>query len=238
MSEATNPYLSVLQRRKRNLTKRLNKVEDFEKLSSLDESQNAAVAGKPTIIALLDELDALIEQLTVVSKETPTIAVSNVSNNNTLSEKDVMEIASTLKLATPPPEKKKKMMKESGMQVDTTTTTSTFSTNPNSNSNGASKVLDVTAVAVASKKEVESRVRILIRALHVCTRYAEQSSKVLPIELDYFRDLALGNAVQTGTSFSDNLKNSLRQVGQLIYVSAIPFYVIFFYNNLFFYLIF
>jgi hypothetical protein len=199
--ETDNAYVAVVYRRVRNLRKRLAKVNEFEALqnsgSALDVGQIEALQSKSVLEKNAADMEAILESLKEIAA-----ADGNSSASQTLSDKDVMSVASKLgDMNLPdPPKKKNTTMVSTGVS-----TTSTFST--------------PSAAPVEGKSAVQTHIRSILRAFHVCSRYTTETGNELPVEVDFFANAALGKSSPIGTNFDINLSNSLRQVGYYLYVS-------------------
>lgn len=67
---------------------------------------------------------------------------------------------------------------------------------------------------------VEEKVKKLLKPLHVCLRYKDTTSKVLPEKVDFFGKALLGQTSICG--FEDTLTNSARTAGYYLHVSILP----------------
>lgn len=206
METFENAYVASVYRRTRNLKKRLQKCVDYEALQSsgkpLDAGQREALQGKAGLEQNVADMESLLAQMREIALSEGE-ATRGDGQPGTLSAEVVMEEARKLaemNLAAPAGNAKK-TKKSTSVGVSTT---STFST----------------AALDDGLTRMEEQLRSLLRVFHVACRYSASTGKDLPVELEYFRDVALGSACPVGTSFADNLANSLRQVGLYLYVSA------------------
>jgi len=233
-----NPYLVVLGKRLRNLRKRSQKISDFEKLKiegkDLNAEQLEAVASKAFVERAVADMESLVEQLTAVAKEhgweNPAPAAAPVSVPASkeddpvppLTEEDLVAAAKQFADMGLQPakedkdkaekEKKKKKEKE---RVSVGVSTQMFQTPPAKEEATAASA----ATAADIKAEVALQLKKLLRALHVSARYASQTGKALPAELDYFGSMALGQVMLgAGADFATNLNQSFRHVGFFLYV--------------------
>jgi hypothetical protein len=217
MDENSNAYVSVVYRKLRNLRKRLVKVIELEALqnagTTLDVGQREALSGKSQLEKSVADMEVILEQLKEVAAANSDASPSATAS--ILSDKEVMSVASKLADMDLPKVSEKTVTEKSTSMVSTgMSTTSTFSTP------------STCAVPVEGKAAVQMHIRSLLRALHVCSRYTTQTGKQLPVEVDFFADVALGKSAPVGTTFDATLSNSLRQVGYYLYVrSSIIVYV-------------
>lgn len=226
-----NPYVSLVAKRVRNLRKRLSKVEEYASRSEgkvLDAGVQAALDGRAALEAQLADMEGVLAQLQEVAKTAPVAA----TNGGRISDKELLAVAkafSSMDMEVPqaPASKGKgkskgKKTAESAMGASAveavgsaTATTSTFSTPSVETATAAVGTPTTSTEEVAA--EVEARVRNLLRALHVGARFVQETGKALPVELSYFTETTLGRTTTVGTSFSDALEQSVRQVGFFLF---------------------
>jgi len=210
-SSNSNPYLIVVGKKLRSLKKKLEKIVKIEvhKLTGkdLEEEQLILLANKQGIEKSITDLEALKIQLEEVAKQleeeeakkfpippTEEVCIETDQNFGTLHSTASQYDSSVVDSSTEMFEDPKLLAVSQNL--------------PPLDNHHQSAILDPTDI---SMPVLESKMKQLLKVLHVCLRYKDSTGRNLPEKLDFFGKTLLGQTSICG--FEETLINSTRSAG-------------------------